>query len=102
MFHSVPPFCSDSNHVCCTNCSYSPTTKVCRSFPTVNSLCYGNVFCDGTKEVCPSEVPPLPVDSPCRGSGRCLYNGTVCSAKYVFIRMVGVVHVVGGVDLYLC
>jgi len=72
--------CSDFNSLCCTNCSFSSYTKVCRRSFTLE--CEDETFCDGASADCPTEIPRASSGS-CHISsfqkGECNKNGSCVS-----------------------
>lgn len=54
--------CSDVNDLCCSNCTYAPATKVCRSESKFQ--CYAETRCSGSNKNCPSP-PGLSGNEPC-------------------------------------
>lgn len=72
--------CSDINHICCSNCVFSSTSKKCRDRNEFN--CTGDTFCDGKSAGCPDHYKRLVDKSPCNfGRGNCLKSGCVDVCK---------------------
>src|SRR5579871_6798225 len=46
--------CDDSNDVCCQNCQFAPSTKVCR--PSVDANCDPAETCTGNSSACPTDI----------------------------------------------
>lgn len=46
--------CDDSNDICCQNCRFAPSTKVCR--PSVDATCDAQETCTGNSSACPPDL----------------------------------------------
>ena len=67
--------CDDMNDECCTNCHFSPTTKVCR--PSLDPTCDPQETCTGNSSSCPKDNP-TPDGTSC-GTGLFCASGSCTS-----------------------
>jgi len=75
--------CSDSNHICCTNCMFTAVRNrtVCQRRNA--QTCKQAIYCNGTSGWCPQENKPLTDNSKCDfDKGRCTVDGCVSVCKH--------------------
>ncbi|XP_078664840.1 ADAM 17-like protease isoform X3 [Branchiostoma floridae x Branchiostoma belcheri] len=61
--------CSDNNSPCCLNCTFSPSSYICRQAapPEDDATCKQAAYCTGTSPDCPESEP--------RNNGTCIADG---------------------------